>query len=394
MDRPVSLLEHELGGLGAGGLPGAALAWAVALLGLALVALLAYLFCRTVVGRLVAFAVEKTETRWDDALRERRLFRRLAHLGPAFVLYAGAQLLPPADHLLQRAAIVYFMAIGALAAVSFLNAAVDVYQSYAVSKQRPIKGVVEVARIVILLFVGVLALAEILDRSPWLLLSGLGAMTAVLLVIFRDTLLGLVAGVQLAVNDMVSIGDWIEMPKHGADGDVVDVTLHTVKVRNFDKTITTIPSYALVSDSFRNWRGVAAAGGRRIKRAVRIDVSSVRFCTPELLGRFPVLRENAPAPAGGVGQTNLGAFRAYLGKLLRAEPRVHGEMTLIVRELEPGPDGLPLELYCFSRSTEWEAYEALAADLVDHAVAAAPDFGLRVFQAVSGSDVARGSAAK
>jgi miniconductance mechanosensitive channel len=265
------------------------------------------------------------------------------------------------------------MAIGALAALSSLDAAVDVYQAYAVSRHRPIKGVVEVAKIVILLFVGVLALAEILDRSPWLLLSGLGAMTAVLLVIFRDTLLGFVAGVQLAVNDMVSIGDWIEMPKHGADGDVIDITLHTVKVRNFDKTITTIPSYALVSDSFRNWRGMAAAGGRRVKRAVLIDASTVRFPTE-----------------GGRTSTNLGAFRAYVEAFLRAEPRVHGEMTLLVRELEPTPNGVPLEVYCFSKETEWGAYEALSADIVDHVIAAAPGFGLRVYQMISGSDVARG----
>jgi miniconductance mechanosensitive channel len=391
VDRPVHLLKHELAGIGLGGVPGTALAWCAAFLGLVLVAVLAYLFCRVIVGRLVAFVVHRTETRWDDALRERRLFRRLAHLGPALVLYAGSNLLPPADQLLQRAAIVYFMAIGALAAVSVLDAAVDVYQTYAVSKHRPIKGVVEVAKIVILLFVGVLALAEILDRSPWLLLSGLGAMTAVLLVIFKDTLLGFVAGVQLAVNDMVSIGDWIEMPQFGADGDVVDITLHTVKVQNFDKTITTIPSYALVSDSFKNWRGMAAAGGRRIKRAVLIDVSSVRFCTPELLGRFEKLREHATAPADGRPPTNLGAFRAYVEAFLRAEPRVHGGMTLLVRELEPGPNGLPLEVYCFSAATDWDAYEALSADVVDHVIAAAPGFGLRVFQAVAGSDLARGA---
>ena len=382
MERPLHLLKHLLADLGVKGWLGTAIAWAAALAGLLLIALVAYLFCRKIVGRVVSFLVRRSRTRWDDALAERRFFRRLAHVGPALVLYAGSNLLPPADQLLQRVAIVYFMGIGVFAAMAFLDAAVDIYQSYAVSKHRPIKGFAEVAKIVIVLFVAVLALAEILDRSPWILLSGLGAMTAVLLIVFKDSLLGLVAGVQLTVNDMVAIGDWIEMPKYGADGDVVDITLHTVKVQNWDKTITTIPSYALVSDSFKNWRGMSAAGARRIKRAVLVDASTVRFCTAEFAARHERLRGCA-APT-----TNLGAFRAYAEAALRADPRVHQEMTLLVRELEPTPTGLPVEVYCFSRDPAWAAYEAVQAELVDHLVAIAPEFGLRIFQSPSGGDVA------
>jgi miniconductance mechanosensitive channel len=391
VERPVQLAKRWLAGFDVHGWPARLIAWAAAVLALAVLAMVAYLICRKVVGRILSFLVRRTETRWDDALEKRRLFARLAHLGPAFTIYWCAVLLPPADQILQRVAIVYFMAIGTLASLSFLDAAVDIYQSYTVSKHRPIKGFVEVAKILLILFVGVLALAEILDRSPWLLLSGLGAMTAVLLIAFKDSLLGLVAGVQLTVNDMVAIGDWIEMPKYGADGEVVDLTLHTVKVQNWDKTITTIPSYALVSDSFKNWRGMTMAGARRIKRAILLDVSTVRFCAPEALDRYarqPLVGGLARAAAAdGREITNAGVFRAYVEAFLRADPRVNGGMLLLVRELEPTPTGLPLELYCFAADPSWAAYEALQADLVDHVLAAAPDFDLKIFQSPSGADL-------
>ncbi|GAH18978.1 unnamed protein product, partial [marine sediment metagenome] len=181
---------------------------------------------------------------------------------------------------------VYMILVGLYAFNSFLNAAVDIYRSFEISRQRPIKGYIQVIKIIISVFVGIIALATIMDRSPWLLLSGLGAMTAVLILVFKDSILGLIASVQLSGNDMVRIGDWIEMPKYGADGDVIDVTLHTVKVQNWDKTITTIPAYAMIADSFKNWRGMAESGGRRIKRAVNIDMRSIRFCTPQMLDRF------------------------------------------------------------------------------------------------------------
>jgi miniconductance mechanosensitive channel len=359
--------------------------------------MIAYWLGRGVIGRILTFLIRRTESRWDDALLRHRLFARLAHLGPAFVLFACAPLLPPADHVLQRVAIVYFIAIGTLALLSLFDGAVDIYGTYSVSKQRPIKGLIEVVKLLIVLFVGVLALAELLDRSPWLLLSGLGGMTAVLLVLFKDSLLGFVAGVQLTINDMIAIGDWIEMPKYGADGEVVDITLHTVKVRNWDMTITTVPSYALVSDSFKNWRGMTRAGARRIKRAVHLDVTSVRFCTGEMLdryGREPLVADRVAELKRGVAgdgrpTTNAGVFRMYVEAFLRADPRVNREMSLLVRELDPGPNGLPLEVYCFAANPAWPAYEAVQADLVDHVVAKAAAFDLRVFQLPSGADVGR-----
>jgi len=262
-------------------------------------------------------------------------------------------------------------------------------------------------RIFIFVFLGIIALATLMDRSPWLLLSGLGAMTAVLLLIFRDTILGLVASVQLSSNDMVRIGDWIEMPKYGADGDVVDVTLHTVKVRNWDKTITSIPAYQLISDSFKNWRGMSESGGRRIKRAIDIDMTSVRFCDAEMLARFEkfqlitnYVQQRRQEIAdynqahsidtsyliNGRHMTNLGTFRAYLVAYLRSHPKIHQDMTFLIRQLPPTATGLPMEIYVFSNDQEWANYEAIQADIFDHVVSVVPLFDLRVFQSPSGYD--------
>jgi miniconductance mechanosensitive channel len=257
--------------------------------------------------------------------------------------------------------------------------------------------------------VGVFALSITLDKSPWVFLSGLGAMTAVVLLIFKDAILGLVAGIQLSANDMVRPGDWIEMSKYGADGDVMEVTLTTVKVRNWDKTITTIPTYALISDSFRNWRGMTMSGGRRIKRSVWIDVNSIRFCSPEMIEKFEriaLLKEyvrskreelekynreqgvDDASPVNGRRMTNVGTFRAYLVQYLRHHPQVHQQLTLLVRQLQPTEKGLPIEVYVFSSDQRWVEYEAIQADIFDHILAVLPEFGLRPFQSPSGADIA------
>jgi miniconductance mechanosensitive channel len=241
-----------------------------------------------------------------------------------------------------------------------------------------------------------------------LLLSGVGAMTAVLLLVFKDTILGLVASIQLSANDMVRVGDWIEMPACGADGDVIEVALHTVKVQNWDKTITTIPTYRLIADSFKNWRGMSEAGGRRIKRSIHIDQQSIRFLTDDeitKLKRFALLREHFESKrreldeaSGQLGDaahevvnrrrlTNIGVFRAYVRSYLRAHAQVHDAMTLMVRHLEPGPEGLPIQIYCFTKTTEWLPYEDIQSDIFDHLLAILPEFGLRVFQQPAGSDL-------
>jgi miniconductance mechanosensitive channel len=250
-----------------------------------------------------------------------------------------------------------------------------------------------------------------MNRSPWIFVSGVGAMTAVLLLVFRDTILSLVASIQIAGDDMVRVGDWIEMPQLGADGDVIEVALHTVKVQNWDKTITTIPTHRLISDSFKNWRGMSLSGGRRIKRSVSIDLQSVRFLSDEEIDRFEewaVLADYirskrgelqeangsaeavAPLPANQRRLTNLGTFRAWLWATLRSHPKIHQTgHTLLVRQLPPGPEGVPIEVYCFTRDTAWVAYEDVQADLFDRILAMVPEFGLRLYQQPSGADVER-----
>ncbi len=254
-------------------------------------------------------------------------------------------------------------------------------------------------------------LPESINASTSLmLLSGLGAMTAILLLVFKDTILGLVAGIQLVANDMVRPGDWLEMPKYGADGDVEEITLNVVKIRNWDKTVTTIPTYALISDSFKNWRGMSESGGRRIKRSMLLDVSSIRFCTDETLGELRKIRKLAPfieqrlkeisdanaeyegsepSPANGRRLTNMGLFRQYAVEYLREHGDIRKDMTFLVRQLQPTAEGLPLEIYVFSGDQRWVQYEAIQADIFDHVLAVVPLFDLRVFQAPTGADIGR-----
>ena len=383
------------------------LSWLILGAAVAIAMYLAKAITRIVVLRAVRYFVKRTRTTWDDALLHSHFFNRLAHFAPGMVLYFSAALFPSVVIGVQRIAIVYMILTGASAFSAFLAAVDDVYMTFDVSRQRPIRGYTQIARILLFVFVGVISVATVMGRSPWLLLSGLGAMTAVLLLIFRDSILGLVASVQLSANDMVRIGDWIEMPKYGADGEVMDVTLHVVKVRNWDKTITTIPSYQLISDSFKNWRGMQESGGRRIKRAVYIDMSSIKFCTKEMLDRFEQYqlitdyvrqrREEIEAwnrahnvdtshLINGRNMTNIGTFRAYVSAYLRSHPKIHQDLTFLIRHLRPTENGLPLEIYVFSNDQVWANYEAIQADIFDHILSVVPLFDLRVFQSPSGYD--------
>lgn len=355
----------------------------------------------------ITYVVKKSRTKWDDYLLQRKVFTRLSHMAPALVIYFSAPLFPPIQDYLQRFSMVYMTLVGLLVFNSFLNAVVDIYRTFEASKQRPIKGFVQVAKIIVFVFVGIYVLTTLMNRSAWPLLSGLGAMTAVIILVFKDSILGLVASIQLSSNDMVRIGDWIEMPKYGADGDVIDVTLNTVKVRNWDKTVTTIPAYALISDSFRNWRGMSESGGRRIKRALNIDMGSIKFCTPEMLDRFEKFQLVADhikskrkeiteynkehtidtsELINGRNLTNIGTFRAYIVAYLRNHPKIHQDMTFLIRHRQPTEYGLPIEIYVFSNDQVWANYEAIQADIFDHILAVVPIFELRLFQNPSGSD--------
>lgn len=381
--------------------------------GLVLTAFVAYHLAQRSLVRLIQRVASKTQTHWDDRLVEKKAFRRLAHVVPAIVIYSLAPLAVTSEAVViwaRRGAEIYMLA-AVLATVNVvLSVGLDIYNTYEIARRFPIQVYVQVVRILLVAASLIVAVSIVTGQSPVLLLSGLGAMTAILLLISKDSIQGLVAGVQLVSNDMVRVGDWIEMPQYGADGDVIAITLHTVKVQNWDKTISMIPTYSLVAGSFKNWRGMAESGGRRIKRSIYLDISSVRFCDAEMISRFKeieLLREyiarkeaelaafnrkhdvTESVPVNGRRMTNVGVFRQYLVGYLRAHPMINEELTLIVRQLQPNEHGLPLEVYAFSADKEWVAYEGIQSDIFDHIFAALPNFGLRAFQDPTGEDAIR-----
>ena len=371
---------------------------------------LGYWLTKVIVLKLAARFIARTKFTWDDILLNKKVFHKQAHIVPAIMLYYFSNLFPDYQFWIEKAASTYLFIVGIVVLNVLLNACDEIYRSFEMSKLRPIKGYIQVVKIVVFLVGGILVIANLIGQSPVILLSGLGALSAVLMLIFKDSILGLVAGVQLTSNDMVRVGDWIEMPKYNADGDVIDISLNTVKVMNFDKTITTIPSYALISDSFRNWRGMQTAGGRRIKRSVYIDMSSIAFCNQESIEKFQKIQYLSAYVSGkkreideynevngidkssqvnGRQLTNIGVFRAYILHYLKHHPKIHKEMTLLVRQLLPGENGLPLEMYAFTNETNWAIYESIQSDIFDHILAVAPEFGLRIFQNPTGHDLQR-----
>lgn len=387
----------------------------LAALGFVLLAVVAYGITRRYLLRLVTRLIRRSEARWDDALLERGVLRRAAALAPLAVLYLGLPFVPgvPADvlDLVQRMILAGVLLATVMGLSALLNAANDIYRTHPISRDRPIKGYIQLVQIFLFVMTGVLVVATVLGKPVGTFFAAFGALTAVVLLIFRDTILSLVASIQIASYDLVRIGDWIEVPQYGADGDVIDVALHTVKIQNWDKTITTVPTYKLIEGSFKNWRGMSESGGRRIKRAIYLDATSVRFLDDEDLDRFerfvllrdyirrkreeletynreklegePDLRANARR------LTNLGTLREYVRAYLAQHPGIHQEgMTFLVRQLAPGPEGVPLEIYVFTRTTAWGEYEGIQADVFDHILAIVPEFGLRVFQNPTGHDLA------
>jgi miniconductance mechanosensitive channel len=357
-------------------------------------------------------AMKSTSLGQDKVLADSHVVARLANIVPALILASGIKLVPhlPAAlvTVVENVCGAFIILTIALAIGNVLNLVNALYQRRPNAHLKPIKGYIQVVTIVIYAIAAILMIAALIDRSPLILLSGLGAMAAVLMLIFQDTLLSLVASVQISSSDIVRVGDWIEMPQLNADGDVIDIALHTVKVQNWDKTITTIPTKRFISDPFKNWRGMQESGGRRIKRSLYLDQTSVRFLSPEeiahlqrflLLGQYlsskqsellswnTELAEAAQEPANTRRVTNLGTFRAYVEHYLRQHPGINQNMTQIVRQLQPTADGLPLELYCFTNTVAWVPYEGYQSDIFDHLLAILPEFGLRVFQHPSGADM-------
>lgn len=364
-----------------------------------------------IILKTISLLVKKSKTSWDDIFLEKKVFNRLSHLAPALVIhYTIEWALVDTNWIegIQTVIYVYMIFVAMRVFDSFANAMHGIYETLPSSKDKPIKGYIQIIKILVYFIAILYTYGLLFHKEMGTLIAGLGALAAVLLLIFKDTILGLVAGVQLSANDMVRIGDWIEMPKFGADGDVIEISLHTVKVQNWDKTISTIPSYALVSDSFINWRGMQESGGRRIKRHINIDMKSVRFCDEELITKFKKIqylsdyidkkraeidqynKENnidLAAMANGRRITNLGTFRKYCEFYLKNHPKIHDKMTFLVRQLQPTDKGLPLEIYVFSNDQVWANYEAIQADIFDHLIAVIPEFGLRIFQQPTGDDI-------
>ena len=362
------------------------------------------------INRSIEKFAHYTIQQWDDILVEKHIVKRILYFIPLILLYVlsspiltGTSLLPLSQTLIS----VLFLIAGMMFVDAMLSALLAIYGKSAISKEISITPFVQVLKLVLYFVTGILLLSLLLQKTPLYFLSGLGALTAVLMFVFKDVLMGFVAGIQLIANKMVAPKDWIEMPKYGADGDVLEITLTTVKVQNFDNTITTIPTYALINESFKNWRNMNLSGGRRIKRYVNIDLGSIKFCSSEMLEQFKRIQlisqyiQNRQEEilvynkkhqvdesklVNGRRLTNIGVFRSYVEAYLRQHPMIHKDMTFLIRQLSPSENGLPIEIYVFCKDTNWTAYEAIQADIFDHILAVVPEFDLRVFQEPSGSD--------
>ena len=392
--------------------------WMTAGVLLLVVALLANFLAKRLISSVIHPIIEKSSITWDDLLIEHQVIVRFSHIVPAAVIHLLAPLafgdIEAIRGFFDLLINLYMIVIVLFVIDGGLNFMRSVWEQSRLGSRYPVKSFIQALKLVINLIGVIFVLSVLLDKSPIVLFSGLGAVTAILLLIFKDAILGLVAGFQLSINNMVAVGDWISMPGRGADGDVIDVSLTTVKVQNFDKTITTVPTYSMISDSFTNWRGMKETGGRRIKRALQIDLRTLKFADDELLSRFKRIRllrpyldekladiqkynedvgDDLEELINGRRLTNIGTFRAYCLAYLRNHPKVRKDLTLLVRQLAPGEHGLPIEIYVFTNDTVWARYEDIQADIFDHLLSILPEFNLSAFQKPSGADLEKAGAA-
>ena len=380
--------------------------WYTSYLLIGMLCLLAYFITSRILLRTVSHLFKRTSTQFDDILIEQRVFNKLPFLVPLVILYNSKDLLYW-NNLLDRVilstiALIFLYSLNAL-----INALNEMFKLTDLSKKFSIKSYTQIGKLLINIFGIIVVIAVLTGNSPVYLLSGLGALTAVLILVFKDTILSLVSSVQISSNDLFKVGDWVEAPQFGADGDVIDIALHSVKIQNWDKTISVIPTNKLIDSSFKNWRGMAESGGRRIKRSINIDMSSIKFCTNKMIDRYSkynvianyikvkleeVQRFNIEnnitdeSLINGRSLTNIGTFRAYIEGYLRNHNKIHDEMTFLVRQLSPSANGLPIEIYVFSNDTDWLNYEKIQADIFDHLLAVVSEFELKVFQNPSGGD--------
>ena len=363
----------------------------VAVVGILLLAYVAHWLCRKVVVTTVKKLTSKTQNKWDDYLFNDRVLNDFCHMVPPIVITALIPFAFPSEPMtlafVLKICWIYITIVVVRLICTFLTSLYIISSEHEKLKERSMKGFYQMMKLIVICVGTIIIISTLIDKDPVKILTGLGASAAILTLVFKDTIMGLVAGVQLTANDMLRPGDWITMPKYGADGSVLEVTLTTVKVQNWDKTISTIPPYALVNDSFQNWRGMRESGGRRVKRSINIDMHTVRFCTPEELETFRKEEWMQGFEATGKEEVNLYVFRHYLEHYLRTHPKVNQNLTLMIRQLQPTAEGMPIELYFFSDGTEWIPYERLQAEVFDHLLATVHQFGLKVFQSPTGLDL-------
>ncbi len=387
------------------------LASLIVILSIILASILLDIILKRIIIVSIRTYVRKTESEWDDIFLENKVFNRLAHIAPALLIYwtiGGALDMPVVVGIIKKISVVYVIIISLLVANSFINSLHDIYLRLPVSKDKSIKGYIQVVKIFLYMVTGIIIISYLSGTKPYTLLAGLGAMAAVLLLIFKDTILGLVASIQISANDLLKPGDWIEMPDRKVDGTVLEINLNTVKVQNFDNTISTVPTYSLVSESFTNWRGMQESEGRRIKRSLSIDMRSVKFLDEALtqkLYRIQILKPylderqkeiekynnehgvDLSSPVNGRKLTNLGTFRRYMELYLANQPPINKKLTLLVRQLEPSDKGIPLEIYAFSKDKNLAKFENFQSDIFDHMIAVITEFDLKVYQSVKADDI-------
>jgi len=380
----------------------------LALMGLIVLSVIGFFIARFLIARSLVYLADRSETKIDDIIvRHLRPFR-VAWLAPVVLIYIFADLFPAYQSGIEMVSLFLILWISIITFNAILSAANDIYESSPSFSGVSIQGYLDIGKILIIIVGIIFSISLFTGKSPLVLLTGLGALMAILLLIFRDTILSIVASVQISSYDLVKEGDWIEVPSYGADGDVLNMSLHSIKVQNWDKTITVIPTYKLIEVGYKNWRGMQESGGRRIKRSISIDMGSIHFCDQQMLFEFrkidlirPYLethlqgldqfqREHADSinsPLDGPQITNIEIFRAYIAAYLKRSDDIHQEgMTFLIRSLAPGRSGLPIEVYAFTKTTDWLEYENIQAEIFDHLLAAAPNFGLRVFQEPTGMD--------
>ena len=370
--------------------------------------ILAYYLTKTITLKLAPRYIKRTKHKLDDILIEKKFFHRVAQLIPAMVIYLFIPLYSGEGKFIRKIASTYLIFIITLLIISILDVINEIYKKYEISKTRPITGLLQVVKVIIYIVSAILLVANLINEQPLALLGGIGALSAVFSLVFKDPILGFVAGIQLTSTDMLRIGDWIGVPKYDAEGTVVEISLTTIKLEAFDKTTITIPNYTLIIDSFKNWRGMQDSGGRRIKRSIFVDVNSIKFCTKEMIHKYKKIYHledymnqkeleiaehnknlgvSEELAINGRQLTNIGVFRIYIQNYLENHPKLHKDMIQMVRQLSPADKGIPLEIYAFTNTTNWVEYENIQSDIFDHILAIASEFDLRIFQNITGYDL-------